>query len=131
MLAVSSGLTLRASMEADMAKESSPVSKVIVLLQDMLKQLEKEAEEDEEVYEALSCWCETNDKAKTKSIADAETHIKDLTTKIEQLTASSARLNAEIESLDKEVTQNKEALADATGMREKQLKEFMRKKPTP
>jgi len=124
MLAVSSGLTLRASMEADMAKESSPVSKVIVLLQDMLKQLEKEAAEDEDVYEALSCWCETNDKAKTKSIADAETHIKDLTTKIEELTANSARLNAEIEALDKEVTQNKEALADATGMREKQLKEF-------
>jgi len=107
-----------------MAKQSSPVSKVIVLLQDMLKQLEKEAEEDEEVYEALSCWCETNDKAKTKAIADAETHIKDLTTKIEQLTANSARLNTEIEGLNKEVEANKKALADATSMREKQLKEF-------
>jgi len=111
-------------MEADMAKESSPVSKVIVLLQDMLKQLEKEAEEDEEVYEALGCWCETNDKAKTKAIADAETHIKDLTTKIEQLTANSARLNTEIEGLAKEVEENKKSLADATSMREKQLKEF-------
>jgi len=111
-------------MEADMAKESSPVSKVIVLLQDMLKQLEKEAEEDEEVYEQLSCWCETNDKAKTKAIADAETHIKSLTTKIEQLTANSARLNTEIEGLNKEVEANKEALADATSMREKQLQEF-------
>jgi len=111
-------------MEADMTKESSPVSKVIVLLQDMLKQLEKEAEEDEEVYEALSCWCETNDKAKTKAIADAETHIKNLQTKIEQLTANSARLNSEIDGLNKEVEQNKEALADATSMREKQLQEF-------
>jgi chaperonin cofactor prefoldin len=111
-------------MEADMAKESSPVSKVIVLLQDMLKQLEKEAEEDEEVYEALSCWCETNDKAKTKAIADAETHIKNLQTKIEQLTANSARLNTEIEGLNKEVEANQKALADATSMREKQLKEF-------
>jgi len=111
-------------MEADMAKESSPVSKVVVLLQDMLKQLEKEAEEDEEVYEALSCWCETNDKAKTKAIADAETHIKNLQTKIEQLTANSARLNTEIEGLNKEVEANQKALADATSMREKQLKEF-------
>jgi len=111
-------------MEADMAKESSPVSKVIVLLQDMLKQLEKEAEEDEEVYEQLSCWCETNDKAKTKSIADAETRIKGLTTKIEELTANSARLNTEISNLNKEVEQNENALADATSMREKQLAEF-------
>jgi len=107
-----------------MAKQSSPVSKVIVLLQDMLKQLEKEAEEDEEVYEALSCWCATNDKTKTKAIADAETHIKNLQTKIEQLTANSARLNSEIEGLNKEVEANQKALADATSMREKQLKEF-------
>jgi len=111
-------------MEADMAKESSPVSKVIVLLQDMLKQLEKEASEDEEIYDALACWCETNDKAKTKSIADAEARIKDLETKIEELTATSARLNTEIDGLNSEIAANEKALADATKMREQQLKEF-------
>jgi hypothetical protein len=111
-------------MEMDMAKESSPVSKVIVLLQDMLKQLEKEAEEDEEIYDALACWCETNDKAKTKAIADAEARIKDLETKIEELTATSARLNTEIDGLNKEIAENEKALADATKMREQQLKEF-------
>merc|ERR1719506_117823 len=124
MLAVSSGLTLKSAMEADMAKESSPVSKVIVLLQDMLKQLEKEAEEDEEIYDALACWCETNDKEKTKAIADAEARIKDLETKIEELTATSARLNTEIDGLNKEIADNEKALADATKMREQQLKDF-------
>merc|ERR1719408_927124 len=59
----------------------------------MQKQLEKEAEEDEEIYEKLACWCETNDKEKTKAIADAEARISALTTSIEELTASSARLN--------------------------------------
>merc|ERR1719145_218817 len=59
----------------------------------MLKQLEKEAAEDEEIYEKMACWCETNDKDKTKSIAEAETRIADLTTKIEELTASSAELS--------------------------------------
>ena len=44
----------------------------------------------------MACWCETNDKEKTKSISDAEARISDLTTKIEELTASSARLNTEI-----------------------------------
>merc|ERR1719482_983457 len=72
------------------AAKNRPVSKVITLLKDMLKQLEKEAEEDEEVYDKLACWCETNDKEQTKSIADAEARISDLTTKIEELTASSA-----------------------------------------
>merc|ERR1719291_43577 len=90
----------------------------------MLKQLEKEAEEDEEIYDKLACWCETNDKEKTKSIAEAEARIGELTTKIEELTAGSARLNTEIKNLEKEVAANQEALDQATAIREKQLAEF-------
>jgi len=90
----------------------------------MLKQLEKEATEDEEIYDKLACWCETNDKEKTKSIADAEAKIEDLTTKIEELTAASARLGTEIKNLESEVAKNQEALDKATAIREKQLAEF-------
>jgi len=106
------------------AAKNRPVSKVITLLKDMLKQLEKEAEEDEEIYDQLACWCETNDKEKTKSIADAENHIEDLTTKIEELTAGSARLNTEIKNLEKEVAENQNALDQATAIRQKELAEF-------
>merc|ERR1719277_1796335 len=106
------------------ASKNRPVSKVITLLKDMLKQLEKEQEEDEEIYDKLACWCETNDKEKTKSIAQAEAKIQDLTTKIEELTAASARLNTEIKNLEKEVQENQDALAKATAIREKQLAEF-------
>jgi len=106
------------------AAKNRPVSKVITLLKDMLKQLEKEAEEDEEIYDQLACWCETNDKEKTKSIEDAESKISDLTTKIEELTASSARLTTEIKNLEKEVAENQEALDQATALRQKELAEF-------
>jgi len=106
------------------AAKNRPVSKVITLLKDMLKQLEKEAEEDEEIYDKMACWCETNDKEKTKSIADAEARISDLTTKIEELTASSARLNTEIKNLEKEVAENQAALDKATAIRQKELAEF-------
>jgi len=111
------------SFDADAAK-NRPVSKVITLLKDMLKQLEKEAEEDEEIYDKMACWCETNDKEKTKSISDAEARISDLTTKIEELTASSARLNTEVQNLEKEVAENQNALDKATAIRQKQLAEF-------
>merc|ERR1719197_2658 len=90
----------------------------------MLKQLEKEAEEDEEIYDQLACWCETNDKEKTKAIADAEATIEELTNKIEELTATSARLNTEIKNLEKEVAENQAALDQATSIREKELAEF-------
>merc|ERR1719321_2463989 len=106
------------------AAKNRPVSKVITLLKDMLKQLETEAEEDEEIYEKMACWCETNDKEKTKAIADAEARINDLTSAIEEFTASSARLNTEIEILDKEIAKNQKALDMATALRTKELAEF-------
>jgi DNA repair exonuclease SbcCD ATPase subunit len=109
---------------ANVDAKNRPVSKVITLLKDMVGQLEKEAEEDEEVYETMGCWCETNDKEKTKSIADAEQRIADLTTSIEELTGASARLNTEIANLDKEVAKNSGALDTATALRTKQLAEF-------
>jgi hypothetical protein len=118
-VSMTSGLTFDAA-----GAKNRPVSKVITLLKDMLKQLEKEAEEDEEVYDQMACWCETNDKEKTKSVADAEARISDLTTKIEELTASSARLNTEIKNLEKEVAENQAALDKATAIRQKQLAEF-------
>jgi len=121
--AVVSDTTSSLSFDAAAAK-NRPVSKVITLLKDMLKQLEKEAEEDEEIYDKMACWCETNDKEKTKSIAEAEARISDLTTKIEELTANSARLGTEIKNLEKEVAANQAALDAATAIRQKQLAEF-------
>merc|ERR1719429_209367 len=94
--------TVALSFDAVAAK-NRPVSKVITLLKDMLKQLEKEANEDEEIYDKMACWCETNDRAKTKAIAEAEARIEALTTKIEELTAQSARLGTEIKNLEREV----------------------------
>merc|ERR1719436_288931 len=107
------------SLDISEAK-NRPVTKVITLLKDMLKQLEKEAEEDEAIYEKMACWCQTNDKEKTKSIAVAETRISDLTTKIEELTAGSARLGTEITNLEKEIKENQDALDKATAIREKE-----------
>merc|ERR1719152_306133 len=121
LLALIASPALAATLED---AKNRPVSKVITLLKDMVGQLEKEAEEDEEVYETMGCWCETNDKAKTKAIADAEQAIADLTSAIEEFTASSARLNTEIANLEKEVAKNSQALDTATALRTKQLAEF-------
>jgi hypothetical protein len=108
--------------EAD--AKNRPVTKVVTLLKDMSAQLEKEGEEDEEVYDKMVCWCETNDKEKTQAIADAEQSITDLSAQIEEMTGLSARLSAEIATLNTEVAENSDALDKATAMREKELAEF-------
>jgi len=60
-------VTVQSSLSADesiLASKARPVAKVITVLKDMLKQMEKEAGEDEEIYDSMACWCETNDKEK-------------------------------------------------------------------
>merc|ERR1719261_2152644 len=89
--------------------KNRPVSKVITLLKDMLTQLEKEADGDEEVYDTIVCWCETNEKEKTKAIEDGKAKIADLTKKIEELTAKSLQLTAEIKKLKAEVDKSQQA----------------------
>merc|ERR1719487_375865 len=101
-----------------------PVTKVINLLKDMSAQLEKEGKEDQEGFEKIACWCETNDKDKTVSIDGAEARITDLTATIEEATATSARLNTEIKQLGAEISKNTAALDKATAIRQKELAEF-------
>merc|ERR1719399_1655623 len=72
----------------------------------------------------MGCWCETNDKLKTKAIADAESKIERLVAFIEEFTANSARLTVEISNLEKEVAKNSDALDKATALRTKELAEF-------
>jgi len=108
----------------DATDKNRPVTKVINLLKDMGEQLEKEADEDQEVFEKVTCWCQTNDKGKTASIAEAEARITSLTASIEEGTAASARLNVEIKNLGHEIAKNQEALEKATTIREEELAEF-------
>jgi len=118
-------LAISAASSADISSDKSrPVSKVINMLKDMIGQLEKEGAEDQEIYEQMGCWCETNDREKTMAISTAEKHISDLQASIEELTGNSARLNSEIANLDSEVAKNEEALDSATSLRRKQLAEF-------
>merc|ERR1719262_1092604 len=116
--------SLREISSLQMEAGANPVSKVVALLKDMQATLEKEAEEDEVVYEKMVCWCNTNDKEKTKSIKEAEVKIEDLTHSIEEGTGASARLNTEIANLNKEVAANQNALDKAAAMRTKELAEF-------
>ena len=123
LLAVVALCAFAADVQVEDAK-NRPVTKVINLLKDMLKQLEKEGEEDQDIYEKFGCWCVTYEKEKTKSIADAQSRITALTASIEALAADSATLNAEVANLQGELAKDSNALGEATALRSKQLAEF-------
>lgn len=110
----------------DDGTKNRPVTRVITLLNDMQKQLDKEQETDEEVFEQMACWCKTNDREKTAAIKEAEQTIEQLSARIEELTAQSARLHTEIGHLNEEVAENQAALEKATAIREKEYASFQK-----
>merc|ERR1719456_1783638 len=91
----------------------------------MSTQLQTEAELDEEAYDKMTCYCETNDKEKTKAIADENNKIELLTNSISELTAKEATLTSEVETLNAEIAENTNGLAKSTDIRNKEKAEFV------
>merc|ERR1719321_1444080 len=97
-----------------------PVTRVVNLLKDMQAELQKEADNDEELYDKLVCWCETNEKTKTKAIEIANQMITDYTAAIEETAAKDAQLTTDVAQLKKEIAANTAALEQATALRTKE-----------
>merc|ERR1719162_1311785 len=106
------------------SKGVTPVTRVVNLLKEMQKTLNKEQEEDEALFNQLSCWCNNNKYEKNEASDAATAKISDLEANIEMLTARSKELNTKIKELEAEFASDKAALAEATALRKKQLKAF-------
>merc|ERR1719421_2688631 len=57
-----------------------------------------EAKQDQELYDQLACWCETNEKEKMKSIEVAGQQISELTAAVDEYTAKTKTLKTGIAS---------------------------------
>lgn len=115
--------TLGVTFELDSDKQY-PVTKVVMLLKDMQAQVEKEGEQDEEVYDKMACWCKTNDREKAVSVKEAEARIADLTTTIDSTAAASARLKTAIANEEADLAKSNTALGQLVAMRKKQATSF-------
>jgi chromosome segregation ATPase len=116
------GFTFKTSL--DESDGEKPIQKVVRLLKEMQAELDKEADEDEDMMEKLGCWCHTNEKEKTKAIADAKNKLTELGASIEEFTAKSAQLKTDIENLKAEVAEKSSGLEESTSIREKESNEF-------
>merc|ERR1719428_1167947 len=116
-----------AELESEPTKKEyeSPIQRVVRLLTEMKTQLEKEQENDQELYDKMVCWCETSEKEKTKAIADADAKDTDLVAEIEERSARHGVLSTEIAQAKKDIGEETNALAEALKIREKEQGEFM------
>lgn len=102
----------------------SPVQRVIALLKDMRAQLEAEADKESQMYDNMVCWCESNEKEKSKAIAEADAKTSELEASISGKSAAHGTLLTEITDLKEQIAEDKLALQKATEIREKELAEF-------
>jgi hypothetical protein len=102
----------------------SPIQKVVALLKDMKAQTEKEAEQDLLAYNKYMCWCETVKSEKTAAIKEAETTIANLEAFVEEAAAKEGQLKTEIATLADDIESDKDSLAAAVALREKESAEF-------
>jgi len=107
------------------AAPMSPIRKVITLIEEMKKQVEKDAEEDTAAYDKYMCWCETNRKEKMAAIENAEKSIEMLTVFVEEAVAKESELKTEIATLEDDIADDETALSTAMALREKENAEFI------
>merc|ERR1712039_945334 len=86
------------SPETKVVEYKSPVKRVVNLLNKMKDELLAEADKEAEMYDKMVCWCETNEKEKTKAIKDADAKDRELVAEIESRSARFGDLSASIEN---------------------------------
>mmetsp|Transcript_144949 Transcript_144949/g.263570 ORF Transcript_144949/g.263570 Transcript_144949/m.263570 type:complete len:761 (-) Transcript_144949:73-2355(-) len=102
----------------------NPVKRVVALLEKMKAELTAEAGKESSMYDKMVCWCETNDKEKTKAIADAEAKMSSLETDIKAKAAKKGELETEIAATKKQIAADTASLKTASAIREKESAEF-------
>eukprot|EP00930_Biecheleria_cincta_P049217 TRINITY_DN3445_c0_g1_i1.p1 TRINITY_DN3445_c0_g1~~TRINITY_DN3445_c0_g1_i1.p1 ORF type:complete len:715 (+),score=213.24 TRINITY_DN3445_c0_g1_i1:60-2204(+) len=105
--------------------EGSPVTKVVRMLRDLEEKLEKEAENEKDLYDKFRCWGTSTIDTKTKSIQDAEARIKYLTDYIADITGGKITFTMNKDDLEKEYASIHANLLNTTAVRQEENAKFL------
>jgi len=123
-LSANAAATSQPTMGEAVQAKANPLKKVVTLLEEMRKQVEVEAGDDKKAYEKYECWCTSSKSEKEGAVAEAERRIAELTAFLEEAAAKEGQLKTEIEALASDISEDEDALAQATGVRGKENAAF-------
>merc|ERR1719171_1041735 len=103
----------------------NPMRKIITMLQDMQKEVEREGEAEKEIFEKALCACENGEEELDKTIADSQAAIEEWTAKTESGKAETSQLTQEVADHKTNAAQAESDLSEATMLREKEHKSFV------
>jgi len=104
--------------------QDKTITKVVKLLQTMLKKSKAEGEEETKIFAKFKCYCDMSTAEKNEAIADNTKTIAILESKIEELQGSNGELSSQCADLKARIADNKAKQEEATGIREKENKKF-------
>jgi hypothetical protein len=107
---------------------SSPVTKVVELIEELKAKIEADAISEQKIYDKYACWCETTTARKATAIEDAKVSIERLGHSVLSLKGKSATEGSEIAELNQDISDNNDAQAKATAIREKENGDYQANK---
>merc|ERR1719191_682705 len=124
MVCVLLPLVLLSSSAMGTVTKENPMRKIIGMLQDMAKELEREGEVEKEIFDKAICACEGGTDNLNKVIADSGAQIEELTAKVTSGNAEKAQLTQDVEEHKSNAASAKSDLDEAAMLREKEHKQF-------
>jgi len=118
-------LTSAPTVLGAIAKEASPISKVIELLSSLEAKIMKEGAASQKTYDEFAEWCEDRSKELSFEIKTLESEKEGLEADIANDKAEIAALHAKIEEVTAEIHADEKDLAAASDVREKEKADFL------
>jgi len=105
---------------------TTPVQKVLELLEGLVKKAKKEKHEEQVQFAAYEGWCTGTQKEKETAIADADKQIEQLSADIQEYDASVAKLTEEITELEANTQDWTAQLEEAIKVREIEKADYLK-----
>jgi len=103
----------------------SPISRVVKLLQDLGKQIERESKQEEKMFEEYICWGKKIVDTKTASNSAAESRIDMLKQYLADIDAGRVEFTGERAALEKAIADAMSDIENANALRKKENGEFL------
>lgn len=117
-------VALLASLACVSALDLSPITRVVQLIQNLGKQIEKDHKAEEEMFETYICWGKGVVDTKTAANSAASSRIDMLTAYLADIAAGRVEFTSERQDLEKEIAELTGDLETAKAMRDQENKDF-------
>merc|ERR1719359_610779 len=106
----------------------NPVERVVQLIEGLKAKIQADGVAEQQVYDKYACWCEKTTARKAAAIENAKTLIDELSKRILELKGRLGSYVPEIQKLEKDIGETKQAIEEAEAQRKKENEEYLKKK---